>query len=123
MRHAAFGFDGKAIHLPEIDLPAVVPPKNVALAVAVEIAAALDVPIVGYRRVRHTAFAIGLQTVHVPEIDLSSFMTPENVAVAVAVEIVVGRRVRAQKNGNVVGAKIGYGEVQSAVPVQVANGD
>jgi hypothetical protein len=35
----------QAIHLPRIDLPAVVPPKNVAVAIAVEVADVLDVPV------------------------------------------------------------------------------
>jgi hypothetical protein len=54
MRHAAFGFDPQAIHLPEIDLPAVVAPENVVVAVAVEVAGALNVPVARNWRVRHT---------------------------------------------------------------------
>src|SRR6266511_2154249 len=37
VRHTPFRFDPQAIHLPEIDLPAVVAPENAALAVAIEV--------------------------------------------------------------------------------------
>src|SRR5262245_58417895 len=47
MRHAALGFDRQAIHLPEIDLPAVVAPQNVVVAVAIEVAGPLNVPVIG----------------------------------------------------------------------------
>jgi hypothetical protein len=56
VRHAAFGFNRQAIHLPDVDLPAVVAPENVAVAVTVEVADALDVPVVGDWSVRSAAF-------------------------------------------------------------------
>src|SRR5215211_3436227 len=54
--HAALRADRQAIHLPGVDLPAVVAPENVALAITVEVADVLDVPVVGNRSVRDAAF-------------------------------------------------------------------
>jgi hypothetical protein len=47
VRGSPLRFDRLAIHLPEIDLPAVVAPENVVVAVAVEVAGALNVPVIG----------------------------------------------------------------------------
>src|SRR5262249_33535489 len=52
VRGSALGFDLQAIHLPQIDLPVVVAPKNIALQVAVEVADAFDVPGGGNRSMR-----------------------------------------------------------------------
>ena len=57
VRDSALCFNLRALHLPDIDLPtAVLTPENVAVAVAVEIANALDMPVVGDRSVRDSAF-------------------------------------------------------------------
>src|SRR6266581_4398379 len=83
----AFGFDLQAIHFPDVDLPAVVAPEKVALPITVEVAEALDMPVVGNWRVRHAAFGLDRQAIHLPEVDLSAVVAPENVVVAVAVEV------------------------------------
>src|SRR5207253_9029497 len=80
--------DPHAIHLPEIDLPAIVAPEHVVVAVAVEVAGALNVPIVGNWRVRGSAPAYDLQAIHLPELDLPTVVAPENAALAVAIEVV-----------------------------------
>src|SRR6266498_2295842 len=72
----AFGFDLQAIHLPDVDLPAVVAPQNVAVAVAIEVAGALDLPIVGDRSMRDTAFRFGPQAIHLPDVDWSAVVAP-----------------------------------------------
>jgi hypothetical protein len=43
--HSTFRGDLQTIHLPEVNLPAIVPPENIALAVTVIVADVLDVPI------------------------------------------------------------------------------
>src|SRR6266545_2904875 len=89
VRDSALCFNLRALHLPDIDLPtAVLTPENVAVAVAVEVANALDMPVVRDRSVHHAPFPRDLQAVHLPDIDLpTAVLTPENVAVAVAVEV------------------------------------
>src|SRR6266540_2702736 len=84
----AFGFDLQAIHLPDVDLPAVVTPENVALPVSIEVADALDVPVVGNWSVHDTAFGFDRLAIHLPEVDLSAVVAPENAALAVAIEVV-----------------------------------
>ena len=88
MHGSALRFDRLAIHLPEIDLPAVVAPEHVVVAVAVEVAGALNVPIGGNWRVRGSAPAYDLQAIHLPELDLPTVVAPENAALAVAIEVV-----------------------------------
>src|SRR5512132_2719080 len=89
-RDSALRLNLLAIHLPDIDLAAaVLPPEEVAVDVAVEVADALDVPIVGDWGVRDSALRLNLLATHLPDIDLAAaVLTPENVAVAIAVEIV-----------------------------------
>jgi hypothetical protein len=87
VHHAPLAYDLQAVHLPEIDLPAVVAPKNVAVAVGVEVAAALNVPIVGDQSVRNAAFGGGLKTRHAPDVELAAVVAPKKIAGAVAVEI------------------------------------
>jgi hypothetical protein len=61
VRDTALRLDLQAIHLPDIDLAAtVLPPENVAVAVAVEIVDALDVPIASDRSVRDSALRLNL---------------------------------------------------------------
>jgi hypothetical protein len=78
-----------AIHLPDIDLAAaVLTPENVAVAIAVEVTDALDVPVVGDESVLDSALRLNLLAGHLPEIDLAAaVLTPENVAVAIAIEV------------------------------------
>src|SRR6266511_1099288 len=76
VHHGAFGFHLQAIHLPDVDLPAVVAPENVALAIAVEVAEALDVPVVGDRSVDDAAFGFDPQAVHLPDVDLPAVVAP-----------------------------------------------
>src|SRR2546421_256169 len=89
VRDSALRLNLLAIHLPDIDLAAaVLTPENVAVAIAVEIADALDVPIGGDRSVRHSALVCHRLAIHLPDIDLAAaVLPPEKVAVAVAVEI------------------------------------
>src|SRR2546426_6544436 len=70
-----------------IDLPAVMTPENVVVAVAVEVAGALNVPVSGNWSVRHAAFGFDRQAIHLPEIDLPAVVAPENAALAVVVEV------------------------------------
>src|SRR6266511_197295 len=114
MRGSAFGFDRQPIHLPEIDLPAVLAPQNVALPITVEVADALDVVVVGNRSVRDRAFCFDVQAIHLPEIDLPAVVAPENVALAVVVDVAkrrgkVRRRIRArvEDGGRDVGVEAG----------------
>src|SRR6266511_2792854 len=88
MRDTAFRFGPQAIHLPDVDLSAVVAPEHVVVAVAVEVAGALNVPVTGNWSMRHAAFALDPQAIHLPEIDLPAVVTPENAALAVAIEVV-----------------------------------
>src|SRR2546422_6089098 len=108
VHHGAFGFDLEVIHLPDIDLPAVVPPYNVALAIAVEVADALDVPVVGNWSVHDAAFGFDRQAIHLPEIDLSAVVAPENVVVAVAVEVAGALNVPVAGNWSVRNAPFGF---------------
>src|SRR2546421_538323 len=89
VRDSALRLNLLAIHLPEIDLAAaVLTPENVAVAIAVEIVDALDVPIASDRSVRDSALRLNLLAIHLPDIDLAAaVLTPEKVAVAVAVEL------------------------------------
>jgi uncharacterized protein (DUF2062 family) len=64
-----------------------VPPKDVAVAIAVEVIGAFDVPVVGNRSVRRTALSFDLQAIHLPQIDLPAVVAPKKVALAVAVEV------------------------------------
>src|SRR4029453_15584974 len=68
--HAAFRRDSQTIHLPGVNLPAVVAPEDVALAITVEVADVLDVVIVGNRGVRDAAFGFDPQAIHLPDVDL-----------------------------------------------------
>src|SRR6266508_4631418 len=104
----AFGFDLQAIHLPDVDLSAVVAPENVALPIAVEVAEALDVPVVGDWRVRHAAFVFDSQAIHLPEIDLPAVVPPEHVVVAVAVEVAGALNVPVSGNWSVRHAAFGF---------------
>jgi hypothetical protein len=86
--HGTFSRDPQTVHLPDVNLPAVVAPENVAaLAVIVIVADVLDVPIGADRSVRDGAFHLDVQAVHLPDVDLASILAPENVAVAVTVEV------------------------------------
>src|SRR2546429_646897 len=89
VRHSALVFHRLAIHLPDIDLAAaVLPPEKVAVAIAVEIADALDVPIVGDWGVRDSALRLNLLAIHLPDIDLAAaVLPPENVALDVGLEV------------------------------------
>src|SRR6266508_4164801 len=104
----AFGFDLQAIHLPDVDLSAVVAPENVALPIAVEVADALDVPVVGDWRVRHAAFVFDSQAIHLPEIDRPAVVAPENVVVAVGVEVAGALNVPVIGNWSVRHAAFGF---------------
>src|SRR2546430_7613027 len=79
--------DLQAIHLPDIDLPIVVAPENVAVAVAVLRADALDMPIAGDRSVRDDAFRFNVQADHLPDVDLPAVVAPQNVALPIPVEV------------------------------------
>ena len=77
MRDAAFGFDPQAVHLPDIDLAAaVLTPENVALAVTVEVADVLDVPVVGDESVRDAALRLDPLAIHLPDVDLPAVVAP-----------------------------------------------
>src|SRR5439155_24291599 len=77
-----------AIHLPDVHPIAVVAPENVALAIAVEVADALNVPVIANWSVRHIAFGFDPQAIHLPEVDLPAVVAPKNAALAVAIEVV-----------------------------------
>src|SRR6266511_6476191 len=85
--HATFRRDPQTIHLPGVDLPAVVTPENVALAVIVVVADVLDVPVVGDRSMRDRAFGFDVQAIHLPDVDLPAVVAPENVALTITVEV------------------------------------
>jgi hypothetical protein len=88
VRDRALRLNLLAIHLPDIDLAAVLTPENVAVAIAVEIVDALDVPIARDRKAHDSALRLNLLAIHLPDIDLAAaVLTPENVAVAIAVEV------------------------------------
>src|SRR5215211_1507036 len=76
VRDTALCFDLQAIHLPDIDLPIVVAPENVTVAVAVLRADALDVPIAGDGSVRDRALRFDVQAVHLPNVDLPAVVAP-----------------------------------------------
>src|SRR5438445_6747940 len=83
-----FRGDLQPIHLPGVDLPAVVAPENVAaLAIIVVVADVLDMPIVADRSVHDGAFGFDLHAIHLPDVDLPAVVAPENVALAVTVEV------------------------------------
>src|SRR5262249_25685673 len=93
MRDRAFHFYVHAVHLPQINLPAVVSPKDVARKIRVEVAGALDMPVGGDGSVRDRAPRVDAQAIHFPEIDLPVVVAPKDVAVEVAVEVVQPLRI------------------------------
>src|SRR6266511_1851474 len=83
-----FRRDPQTIHLPDVNLAAVVAPKNVAaLAIIVVVADVLDMPIVADRSVHDGAFGFDPQAIHLPDVDRSAVVTPEKVALPIAVEV------------------------------------
>src|SRR5262249_27739051 len=85
--HSTFRGDLQTIHLPEVNLSAIVAPENVALAVTVVVADVLDVPIRRDGSVRGSALRFDLQAIHLPQIDLPGVVPPKNIALQVAVEV------------------------------------
>src|SRR4029450_972643 len=68
----------QAVHLPDVDRSAVVTPEKVTLPIAVEVAEALDVPVVGDESVRGGAFGFDRQAIHLPEIDRPAVVAPRS---------------------------------------------
>src|SRR5262245_27854664 len=87
MDGGAFGFDAQAVHLPEIDLPAVVAPHDVAPSIGVEVAGALDLPVGADRSVRDGPFRFDVRPAHFPDVSLTTFVAPQNVAFIIGVEV------------------------------------
>src|SRR2546430_14878147 len=83
--NSALRLNLSAIHLPDIDLAAaVLTPENVAVAIAVEIVDALDVPIASDRSVRDSALRLNLLAIHLPDIDLAAaVLTTDDAGVAI----------------------------------------
>src|SRR5204862_44013 len=80
------GADRRTIHVPGYHRSIVIAPQNVAALIAVEIARADDMPIVG-GATDHVGGA-DRGTVHLPGYDRAGIVAPEHVTEAVAVEVV-----------------------------------
>src|SRR5437762_2028000 len=78
--------DRRAVHLPDRDVAARIPPQDVRFAVAVEIAGADDVPVSRIGKPGE-AGTRNLRAVHLPDRDVAAGVPPQDVGFAVAVEI------------------------------------
>jgi len=76
MGNGAFRFDVQPVHLPDVDLPAVVAPHDVALSIGVEVAGALDLPVGADRGMRDGPFRFDVLPVHLPDVSLTAVVAP-----------------------------------------------